>query len=154
MNDNIVKGTSIIKAGTKIGTGVQILGRQLRAIGFPTVKGMPDMRGTKISFEGTFPNNGQWFTINTPEGVKLEMPVKGVQEGPDLQDNPPAVVPIRDLSPFFGLMLIRVVSNALELKEKKIDLWFEALPDQRWILNESRGSLSIPSTTRTGAGGE
>jgi hypothetical protein len=141
MNDNIVLLSSTIKAGARIGTYVQSLGRQLRAIGFPTTKGMPDMRGTKISFEGCYPN-GQWFTINTSEGTKFEIPVKGVQEGPDLQDNPPAVVPIRDLLPFYGLMLIRPVSNADELKEKKIYLYFEALPDQRHFVNESGGGFN------------
>lgn len=131
MNETIKLGVSTIKKGDKIGSYIQILGRQLRSIGFPTIKGIPDMRGTKISFQGCYPN-GKWFTINTPEGNKLEIPVKGVQEGPDLQDNPPAIVPIRDLSPFYGLMLLRPVSNAMELQDRKIELWFEASPEERW----------------------
>ncbi|MBN2365982.1 MAG: hypothetical protein JXL67_07425 [Calditrichaeota bacterium] len=144
MNDNIKKLTATIKKGEKSGTYVQSLGRQLHAIGFPTMKGMPDMRGTKISFEGCYPD-GQWFTVNTPEGVKLEITVKGVQEGPDLQDNPPAVVPIRDPSPFYGLMLLRPVSNAMELKERKIELWFEALPEERWVAYQpTRQSVGQP----------
>jgi len=146
MNENIVNLQSTMKANARIGTLVQSLGRQLRAIGFPTTKGVIALKGTKISFEGCYPN-GPWFTINTPEGVKLEIPVRAVQEGPDLQDNPPAIVPIRDLAPFYGLMLIRPVSNAAETNELKINFYFEALSDQRWITNESRGGVN------TGAGG-
>lgn len=153
MNDNIVMLHSTIKAGSKIGSRVQSLGRQLRAIGFPTAKGVIALKGTKISFEGCYPNS-LWFTINTPEGIKFELPVRASVEVTEPNAIPTAVVPIRDLSPFYGLMLIRPVSNAVELKDLQINLYFEALPDQRWILNESRGSLDIPSTTRTGAGGE
>lgn len=131
MNENIKTLSSQINKGERIGPLVQSLGRQLRAIGFPTNKGKPDMTGTQLSFEGCYPG-GSWFTINTPEGNKLVLPVKAVQEGPDLGDNPYAVVPIRDISPFYGLMLIRPVSNAVELHHRKITFFFETMPEERW----------------------
>lgn len=149
MNENIIRMVSRIKAGERNGVYVQSLGRQLRSIGFPTVNGIPSLTGTKISFEGMYPE-GKWFTINTPEGIKLEIPVKAVNTGPDLNENPPAILPLRDPSPFFGLMLLRPVSNAPEKVDTQIEFWFEALPDQRYYVKDTGKVSFMPGPKKTG----
>ncbi len=132
MNFNILqKEISIIEKGKRAGSSRTIIGKQLCAVGLPTTSdGLVDLVGSKIGFEASY-DGDNWFTVNNPEGKKFEIPAAIPQEVvkiPNLTNNPPAVIPIGNPAPFKGLLAIRPVSNAEELKNVSIDLWFEVLP--------------------------
>lgn len=130
MKNKLYKLISTIKKGEKEGSVVSCIGLgQLRALGFPVKENNAiNMLAGMVSFEGSF-DGFYYFTVNTPEGRRLEIPVKAVQEvivPPSYLGTCSAILPLKDLIPFYGLITLRPVIKTTEVEDRVIELWFDA----------------------------